>query len=438
MPIEYKLPDLGEGIHEGEVIEVLVSVGEKVEDGQTVMVVETDKAATEIPSPVTGVVQAIHFKAGDTVNVGDVLMTFLEEGAAEETKSEAAAETPAKEAAVAPEAKAEKPEATAVPKETAAPKGEGPVPAAPSVRRLARELGVDLRTVTPSGPGGRVMADDVRAFAEKGEAVAAPPTAPPEARTVEPPAAVGPQPLPDFSQWGPVERIPLRSVRRATAKRMALAWSQIPHVTHSDEADITDLEAMRQKHKGDVEARGGKLTLTVFALKAVVAALKAHPQFNTTLDMEAQEIIQKRYYHLGVAMDTERGLLVPVVRHVDCKSITDIAKEVYDLAERTRNGLATIEDMSGGTFTITNVGPLGGTGFTPIINYPQVAILGLGRARLRPVVRGDGENLEIVPRLMVPLALGFDHRVVDGADAARFMGVIINTLENPENLVMMA
>ena len=170
----------------------------------------------------------------------------------------------------------------------------------------------------------------------------------------------------------------------------------------------------------------------------MVAALKAHPQFNTTLDMEAQEIIQKRYYHLGVAMDTDRGLLVPVVQHVDCKSITDIAKELYDLAERTRNGLATIEDMSGGTFTITNVGPMGGTGFTPIINYPQVAILGLGRSRLRPVVRGDAENYEIVPRLMLPLSLGFDHRAVDGADAARFMSVIINTLENPENLVMMA
>jgi pyruvate dehydrogenase E2 component (dihydrolipoamide acetyltransferase) len=180
------------------------------------------------------------------------------------------------------------------------------------------------------------------------------------------------------------------------------------------------------------------LTLTVFALKAVVAALKAYPQFNTTLDLEAQEIIQKRYYHLGVAMDTERGLLVPVVRHVDCKSITDLAKELYELAERTRSGLATIEDMSGGTFTITNVGPLGGTGFTPIINYPQVAILGLGRSRLRPVVRGDTAHFDIVPRLMLPLSLGFDHRAVDGADAARFMGVIINTLENPENLVMMA
>jgi pyruvate dehydrogenase E2 component (dihydrolipoamide acetyltransferase) len=433
MPTEFKLPDLGEGIHEGEVIEVLVSVGEKVEDGQSVMVVETDKAATEIPSPVTGVVQAIHFKTGDMANVGDVLMTFSEEGAAEP-----APEVPAKDAAAPPEAKTEKSEAKAVLKEKAAPQGEGPVPAAPSVRRLARELGVDLRAVTSSGPGGRVMDEDVRAFAEKGEAVAAIPTPPAEERAVKPPTVVGPQPLPDFSQWGPVERIPLRSVRRATAKRMALAWSQIPHVTHSDEADITDLEVMRQKHRGDVEAQGGKLTLTVFALKAVVAALKAYPQFNTTLDMEAQEIIQKGYYHLGVAMDTDRGLLVPVVQHVDCKSITDIAKEVYGLAERTRDGLATIEDMSGGTFTITNVGPMGGTGFTPIINYPQVAILGLGRSRLRPVVRGDAENFEIVPRLMLPLALGFDHRAVDGADAARFMSVIINTLENPENLVMMA
>jgi pyruvate dehydrogenase E2 component (dihydrolipoamide acetyltransferase) len=439
MPTEFKLPDLGEGIHEGEVIEVLVSEGDTVEDGQTIMVIETDKAATEIPSPVTGVVQVIHFKPGDMVNVGDVLMTFSAAGEAVAEKPEATppaeAKAPKDEEPVADRA-TEKATAPSEPK--AGGVVEGPVPAAPSVRRLARELGVDLRAVSASGPGGRVMEEDVRALAEKGKAVAEEPAEAPKETVIKRPPTATPQPMPDFSQWGPVERIPLVSVRRATAKRMALSWSQIPHVTHSDEADITDLEAMRQKHKADIAARGGKLTMTVFALKAVVAALKAYPQFNTTLDMEAQEIIQKHYYHIGVAMDTDRGLLVPVVRQVDCRSIADLAKEVFDLAERTRSGLATIDDMSGGTFTITNVGPMGGTGFTPIINYPQVAILGLGRARLRPVVRGDAENFEIVPRLILPLALGFDHRAVDGADAARFMGVIINTLENPENLVMMA
>jgi pyruvate dehydrogenase E2 component (dihydrolipoamide acetyltransferase) len=429
MPKEFKLPDLGEGIHEGEISEVLVSVGDHVEDGQPIMVIETDKATTEVPSPVTGTVKEIKVKPGDIVNVGDVLLTFLAEGEAEteETKP------PAKETKEEPEKGAK-----AAPETIAPPRGEGPVAAAPSVRRLARELEVDLRQVTPSGPGGRVMAEDVRAFAEKGKKVAEAPPPGAEEKVPEPALAAAAQPLPDFSQWGPIERIPLRSVRRTTAKRMTLSWSQIPHVTHNDEADITDLEAMRQKHKAEVEAQGGKLTLTVFALKAVAAALKAHPKFNTTLDTEAQEIILKQYYHIGVAVDTDRGLLVPVVRHVDCKSITDIAKELYDLAERTRSGNADVQDMTGGTFTITNVGPLGGTGFTPIINYPQVAILGLGRSRLRAVVRGGMEDFEIVPRLILPLSLGFDHRVVDGADGARFMGMIINTLENPENLVMMA
>ena len=426
MPHEFKLPDLGEGIHEGEIVDVLVSEGDQVEDGQSIMVIETDKATTEVPSPVTGIVKEIRVKPGDIVNVGDVLMTFTVEG---EVEDEEAKPTPK-----------ETEQKTVAPAEIKAPPSrEGPVPAAPSVRRLARELSVDLRSVTPSGPEGRVTAEDVRAFAAAGDKAVEAPVAEAGKRVeARPSVAQAQPPLPDFSQWGPVEHIPLRSVRRTTAKRMALAWSQIPHVTHSDEADITDLEAMRQKHKAEVEEKGGKLTLTVFALKAVVAGLKANPQFNATLDMDAQEIIVKHYYHFGVAMDTDRGLLVPVVRQVDCKSITDIAKELYELAERTRGGLADVQDMTGGTFTITNVGPLGGTGFTPIINYPQVAILGLGRTMLRPVVKGDPDNYEIVPRLILPLSLGFDHRVVDGADAARFMNVIINTLENPENLVMMA
>jgi pyruvate dehydrogenase E2 component (dihydrolipoamide acetyltransferase) len=448
MPTEFKLPDLGEGIHEGEVTEILVSVGDKVEDGQSVMVIETDKASTEVPSPVTGVVKEIHFKDGDMVNVGDTLMTFSVEGEEEEEKEKEAPPQEAKEEEAKPPAgeAEEKEEAEAPPKETkeAEPKAreqkqvseKRPVPAAPSVRRLARELEVDLHEVSPSGPGGRVMAEDVRAFAEKGAKKETPP--PDAAKREAPPAAPEVPPLPDFSQWGPVERVPLRSIRRATAKRMVLSWSQIPHVTHTDEADVTDLEAMRQKHKEEVEAKGGKLTLTVFAMKAVVAALKANPQFNASLDTEAEEIIVKQYYHFGVAVDTERGLLVPVIKHADCKSISDIARELYELAERTRKGEADVEDMSGGTFTITNVGPLGGTGFTPIINYPQAAILGLGRARLRPVVQGEGKDAKIVPRLILPLSLGFDHRVVDGADAARFMNVIITTLENPENLVMMA
>jgi pyruvate dehydrogenase E2 component (dihydrolipoamide acetyltransferase) len=218
---------------------------------------------------------------------------------------------------------------------------------------------------------------------------------------------------------------------------MALAWAQIPHVTHEDVADITDLEALRLRHKGEVEALGGALSLTVFALRAVVAALKAHPRFNSSLDTEAEEIIMKRYYHIGVAVDTDRGLMVPVIRDVDRKSILELSVELHSLAQRTRDGKVDREDMVGGTLTITNVGPLGGTGFTPIINYPQVAILGLAQAKLQPVVRGDEESYEIVPRLMLPLCLGFDHRVVDGADAARFLRLVIRALEEPEDFLMM-
>ena len=416
MAAEFKLPDLGEGIHEGEIIDVLVSVGDQVEDGQSIFVIETDKAAVEVPSPVTGAVKEIKVSPGDIVNVGEVLMTFSVEGEVEEAEE---AEAPVRE----------------VEREMKVAEGV-PVPASPSTRRLARELKVDLREVTPSGPGGRVTSEDVQAHAEKAKKVAEVPKKPPAVTAVEP-AAPKAAPLPDFSRWGTIERVPLRSVRRATAKRMTMAWSQIPHVTHTDTADITDLEAFRRKHKAEMEAQGGSLSLTVFALKATAAALKAYPYFNASLDVDAEEIILKHHHHIGVAMDTERGLIVPVVRDVDCKSITDLSKELHDLAERTRDGKADIQDMAGGTFTITNIGPLGGTGFTPIINYPQVAILGMGRGRLQPTVLGDIEKFEIVPRLILPLALGFDHRVADGADAARFLNFIIEAFEDPEKLMVM-
>ena len=240
-----------------------------------------------------------------------------------------------------------------------------------------------------------------------------------------------------FDQIGPVERVSLRSVRRATAKHLAMAWSQIPHVTHMDVADITELEALRRRHRQQVEAQGGALSLTVFAVKAAAAALRKFPRFNSSLDMESEEIIIKHYCNIGFAVDTERGLLVAVVRDADRKSLFDLAVELKELAERTRQGKATRDDLSGGTFTITNVGPMGGTGLYPLINYPEVAILGLAQARLQPVVVGDEKNFEIVPRLMLPISVTFDHRVLDGADAARFLNMIIEGLENPENLLMM-
>lgn len=469
MPREFKLPDLGEGIHEGEIVEVLVSVGDEVEDGSPVMVIETDKATTEVPSPVNGVVKEIKVKSGDVVNVGDVLMVFAERGesgerseTAKDEKEPAETAEPKEEEKRAEEAEKEpdeevegkeKPEeeqaasaeekkATAEPSEKKAQK-EGPVPAAPSTRRLARELGVDLHEVTPSGPGGRVTSEDVRAYADKGEQAGetagkeAPEKVSTEKRAASPPPSFAEAgPLPDFSQWGPVKRQPLRSIRRATAKRMAQSWSQIPHVTHADEADITELEAFRQKHKEEVQAQSGALSLTVFALKAAVAALKAFPRFNASLDTENEEIIIKDYYHIGIAVDTDRGLIVPSIRDVDRKSILQLARELEDLIERAREGKVDRDDMTGGTFTITNVGPLGGTGFTPIINYPQVAILGLAKARYKPVVQGDANDFEIVPRLMLPLIVGFDHRVLDGADAARFVKVVMDALHDPEQLLM--
>ena len=429
MPKEFKMPDPGEGIHEAEIVEVLVSEGDRVEDGQSILVVETDKAATEIPSPVDGVVLSIPVKVGDVVKVGQVLMTFLEEGEEAEAIQE---ERAAKQEKERREGK----------KETRAEPEEGeeePVPAAPSTRRLARELGVDLRKVTPSGPQGQVTAEDVRAHSEA-KPERRPPEKPPaeEAGKKEVSRLVQVQvsSLPDFSRWGPVEKKPLRSIRRATANRMALAWSQIPHVTHEDVADVTELEEFRRKHQDEIEAEGGKLTLTMFILKAAVAALKEHPRFNASLDVEKGEIILKNYYHIGVAVATERGLIVPVVRDVDRKSITELALELSELAERTREGNVEREDLAGGTFTITNVGPLGGTSLSPIVNYPQVAILGLAQARLQPVVHGDLDNYQVVARLMLPLCLGFDHRIADGADAAHFINAIIEALESPDKLMM--
>ncbi len=440
MARRFNLPDLGEGIHEGEVIEVLVSVGEQVEEGDDILVVETDKAAVEIPSPYTGEVISVEVEPGDLVNVGDTMITF-DGGAAQEVEEaeaepEAPDERPQEDLEEAEVAEAEQPRAEAVPER------EGPIPASPSTRRLARELEVDLRAVPPSGPGGRVTAEDVRAFAEREEeAEAAPPEEARERIPTELPQVIphGIVPsLPDFTRWGTVERTPLRSVRRSTAKQMALSWSQIPHVNHQDKVDITALEQFRQRHKARIEDQGGRLTPTVFALKAAVAALKEHPRFNASLDPEREEIILKRYYHIGVAVDTDRGLLVPVIRDVDRKSIVQLSVELLDIVQRTRSGEISLEELQGGTFTITNIGILGGTGFFPVINFPEVAILGMAQAAWEQVVhRNEQGEFEVEPRYMLPLMVAFDHRVVDGADAARFMGVVKTALETPDQMLLL-
>jgi len=420
MPRTFSLPDLGEGLTEAEIVAVLVREGDVIREDAPLLEVETDKAQVEIPSPIGGRVEKVHVQPGQTVKVGAPLVTFAD-GAAEPaaapapSRSAPAATAPARAAAAAPPARA-----------------EGPVPATPATRRLARELGVDLKAVRGSGPGGRVLDEDVRAAASGSRGAPAPaPVAP--AGPAKPLATVGLEapPLPRFEQWGPVERAPLSHLRRTIADRMTLAATLIPHVTHFDRADITDLDAIITRNLEAARATGVTLTLTSFLLKAAALALLRHPTFNASLDPAAGEMVLKRYYNLGVAVATERGLIVPVLREVDRKPVLEIARELGALAQRVRDGKATLDDLRGGTFTITNIGALGGTAAIPIINYPEVAILAVARARPEPVVRQG----QIVPRLMLPLTLTFDHRIADGADGARFAAEIVQLLEAPERLL---
>ena len=426
MSRSFKLPDLGEGVHEGEVLAVHVSVGQEIKEGDIILEVETDKAAVEIPSPFSGRVSEVLVKPGDTVKVGDVMMIFSNGEQAEAVEVKKPQKLPAEAV------ETEKTEASAE-----AAERKGPVPASPATRRLARELGVDLHQVEPTGPGGRVTVADVRTFTDTGKKKDVSP-APAEVMAAETPQFAFQSPaLPDFAEWGPVERVPFRSIRRATAKQMMMAWSQIPHVTSQDQVDITKLEAFRRKHKAEIEAAGGRLTMTVFALKAVATALKMHPQFNATLDVAAEEIIIKNYYHIGVAVNTDNGLIVPVVRDVDRKSIKELAIELHDIVQQTRARKISREQLQGGTFTITNAGAMGGGYFAPIINFPEVAILGMGQGRLQPAVvdKGNGEH-EIAPRLMMPIVLCIDHRVLDGADAIQFLKVVIDSLQDPDELLI--
>ncbi len=408
---------------EAEIVAVLVREGDVIKEDAPLLEVETDKAQVEIPSPIGGRVERIHVQPGQTVKVGAVLVTFADDG----TPARPAA--PPASTAVAAPAAAAPPAAPAVPARAA-----GPVAATPATRRMARELGVDLQTVRGSGPGGRVLDGDVRAAASPARPASA--TAAGAARPAgpaKPLASVGLEapPLPRFEQWGPVERAPLSHLRRTIAERMTLSATLIPHVTHFDRADITDLDAIITRNLEAARAKGVTLTLTGFLLKATALALRNHPQFNASLDPGAGEMILKRYYHLGVAVATERGLIVPVLRDVDRQPLLEVARALGALAQRVREGKATLEDLRGGTFTITNIGALGGTAAIPIINYPEVAVLGVARARQEPVVRHG----QIVPRLMLPLTLTFDHRVADGADGARFAAEIVSLLEAPERLL---
>lgn len=434
MTISFRLPDLGEGVHEAEILAVEVTVGQEVKEGDPILEVETDKAAVEIPSPITGTVSEILVQAGDTARVGDVLITFV---TTEERRGEPAAKPAEKPVARQPEPAPSK-EERIVP----ATARTTPVPASPSTRRLARELGVDLRLVTPTAASGVVSAEDVRKFAEGAAAGPATVAVEPSAEEQRLPQMVAglmypAEPLPDFSRFGPVERQPFRSIRRATANRMAASWAQIPHVNCQDMVDITRLEEFRRRHKDEIQRAGGNLTMTVFALKAVATALKNFPQFNASLDLANQEIVVKKYFHIGVAVDTDHGLVVPVIRDVDRKSIKEVAIELHEAISRARERKSSREELMGGTFTITNAGAIGGSHFSAIINHPEIAILGLGQGRMQPAVMTDSEgNHTIVPRLLMPIVLCFDHRVADGADAIRFLQVIINGLQDPDELLI--
>ncbi len=443
---EFKLPELGENISEGDLVRLMVSPGANVSEGQPVMELETDKAVVEVPSDVTGVVKQINVKEGQKVKVGQVIFTL--EGGAPAAPSKPQKPQPVEHADGAHEArlafqaaiKAEgKHEHEALPPDrptqtlptfempeqlakTAGPEHQGPIPAAPNVRRLARELGVDIYQVNGTGPGGRITQDDVKALAK------AMITSIPSLVASKPAAGMLAQPeLPDFAKWGKIERVSMRGVRRKTAQHLSQAWNTIPHVTQHDKADITELEQLRARFAPRAEAAGGKMTATAIALKVCASALKVFHQFNASIDMVKEEVVYKQYINIGVAVDTDRGLLVPVIRDADKKNIIELAVELANISKKSREKKLAPEDMEGGTFTITNLGGIGGTAFTPIVNHPEVAILGMSRSRMEPVWM----NGKFEPRLMMPLSLSYDHRLIDGADAVRFLRWVVEALEQP-------
>jgi len=440
---EFRLPELGENIDQGDLVRLMIAPGAKVSEGQPIMELETDKAVVEVPSSVSGVVKDLRVKEGQKVTVGDVIFTLEGGTAAAPQRPKAApvehisgqqAARLAFQAAIHAEGKTEEqalppdqPQAALpsfsmpVQLEKVAGMHHGdPVPAAPHVRRLARELGVDIHQVKGTGPGGRIGEDDVKGFTK---ALLLSSTA--AAQNAG--HALAEPPLPDFAKWGKIERVSMRGVRRKTAEHLWQAWTTIPHVTQNDKADITELEQLRARFAPRAEEAGGKMTVTAIALKVVASALKVFPQFNASIDLGKEEIIYKQYIHIGVAVDTDRGLLVPVIRDVDKKNIVELAAELTQLSKKARDKKLTAEEMSGGTFTITNLGGIGGTGFSPIVNHPEVAILGMSRSSMEPVWL----NGKFEPRLVLPLSLSYDHRLIDGADAARFLRWIAEAFEQP-------
>jgi pyruvate dehydrogenase E2 component (dihydrolipoamide acetyltransferase) len=427
MAFEFKFPDIGEGLTEGEIVRWLVKEGDEIKEGQPLVEVETDKALAEIPSPRTGVILKILAKEKEVVKVGQVIVVIGEKG-------EAVAAPPPRPSVAPPKPKSvgvvgeleEAPEEAPAAAPTARMKAEPVKPAlvsehvlaTPAVRALARELGVDINKVQGTGAEGRVLEKDVRQFAE-GKAKPAE-----EAKEVKR--------VRKYDLYGYVERIPLRGVRRAIAKAMVKSKYTAPHVTAMDEADVTELWKIREKEKKVAESKGIKLTILPFVIKAIIAGLIEHPYLNSTLEEESEEIVLKKYFNIGLATDTPEGLMVPVIKNAKQKSIFELAQESAQLAEKARNRTIDLADLKGGTFTITNYGAVRGNYGTPIINYPEVAILGVGRIQDMPVAR----NGKVLVRKILPLSLSFDHRVVDGAEAARFLSTLISRLEDPDLILL--
>lgn len=477
---EIRIPEISENVTSGKVVEVLVQPGDRVAVDEPLIEFETEKAVVEIPSPYAGLIEEVRARAGDEMRVGDVIATIEVAGegespaegeppageetppeAGEEAAEETAAGSPREEAdetsaearregaagdrsgeAPAPEepearggrgeaaggdepARADRPARKARPEEPAEADRRGPAPASPSVRRFARELGVDIHAVTPAAPGDRLSEADVRAHVKKALAGEGAP------RTADSGGAAGETPeLPDLGRWGEVETLELSTVRRLTAEHLAASWRVVPQVTQFERADVTGVEAFLERHAAGVAEAGGKLTVTAVMVKVCAAALRRFPRFNAAIDPARRRLVQRRYVHIGIAVDTPRGLLVPVVRDADRKSIRELAVEVVDLARRAREKKLAPDAMEGGGFTISNQGGIGGTGFTPLVFWPQAAILGVSRAETRPRYV-DGA---LQPRRVLPLALSYDHRIVDGADAARFLGWVREALEHPLTL----
>jgi pyruvate dehydrogenase E2 component (dihydrolipoamide acetyltransferase) len=407
--IDFKLPELGENIESADVLNVLVKMGDMITKDQSVIEIETDKATIEVPSTVEGKVVDINIKPGDKAKVGAVIL-----------KVESLENPPPFKAEGGSSAGEKKIEPGEI--EQQPPILKNSAPAAPSVRRIARELGVDIRKVTGSGPGGRISMDDVKAYVKKLN----------EDRDSLPSGgmSIRQEPLPDFTRFGSVERKPMSKIRTITAEHLSYAWNSVPHVSQFDKADITEFEKFRKSYGVKVEKAGGKLTVTSILLKIIAIGLKKFPRFNSSIDMGKKEIIYKNYFNIGVAVDTDHGLIVPVIKNVERKNLTELSVELNTLAEKARTRKINLEEMQGGCFTITNLGGIGGTYFTPIVNAPEVAILGVSRGAYEPIY---SEGI-FKPRNMLPLSLSYDHRIIDGADGARFLKWVCEALQEPFKL----